>query len=236
MNNSFAGYSKSYETFCFQEHIKESISINKSRRKVYAKLTNGRSERIFNKLIGYEYITLAPATYFDLKALKYQKQGMDLFCHEFMSMIRTPDFDPNTRIIPKEQFRPFDWKFYKNRITTAIKHDNEGEVKRATLDALIELKSMPNYYCFTRHFLESIYRFAHFVPLRSEQAENFGLKDPTKMMFSVMKLHTIGIKDCHGIDVWSQPIQSSGIPILCTEIPDLLSDLDVPELEVLKHR
>src|SRR5688500_1630378 len=90
MNNAFAGYAKSYDTFCFQEHIKESISINKARKKVYAELTNGRSERIFNKLIGYEYITLAPATFFDLKALPYQKQGMDLFCHEFMSMIRVP--------------------------------------------------------------------------------------------------------------------------------------------------
>lgn len=236
MNNSFAGYTKSYETFCFQGHIKESISINKSRRKVYAELTDRRSDRIFNKLIGYEYVTLAPATFFDLKALVYQKQGMDLFCHEFMGMIRTPDFDPNTRIIPKEQFKPFAWKFYKERITAAIKHGNATEVKKASLEALVELKSMPNYYCFTRHFIESIYRFAHFVPLRSQQAEELGLKDPRKMMFSVMKLHTLGMKDCHGIDLWSQPIQMSGIPILCTEIPDLLSDLDVPELKVLRHK
>jgi hypothetical protein len=236
MNNAFAGYEKSYETFCFQQHIKDSISINKERRKVYAELTDGRSERIFNKLIGYEYVTLVPATYFDLKALPYQKQGMDLFCHEFMSMIRTPEFDPNTRIIPQEKFKPFDWKFYKDRITAAIAHGSAPEVRQVTLEALIELKSMPNYYCFTRHFIESIYRFAHFVPLRAQQAEEFGLKDPSKMMFNVMKLHTVGIKDCHGIDLWSQPIQMSGIPILCTEIPNLLSDLDVPELEVLKHK
>lgn len=236
MNNSFASYTKSYETFCFQKHINESLSINKARRKVYAQLTAGRSDRIFNKLISYEYITLAPATFFDLKALKYQKQGMDLFCHEFMSMIRTPSFDPNHRKIPQEIFRPFNLEFYKGRMTEALKHGDSVEVKKATIEALIELKSQPNYYCFTRHFIESIYRFAYFAPMRKAQAEELGLKDPSEMIFNVMKLHTLGLKECHGIDLWSQPIQMSGIPILCTEIPDLLFDLQDPELDVLKHK
>lgn len=236
MTASLAGYAKSYETFCFGEHVRESISINKERKKVYSELTDGRSNRIFNKLIAYEYVTLAPATYFDLKALPYQKNGMDLFCHEFMSMNRTPDFVPNNRRIPTEQFKPFDWKFYKNRITEALDHGDALEVRRVTIEGLKELKAQPNYYCFTRHFLESIYRFAFFVPLRALQAEEMGLKDPTKMMFDVMKLHTLGIRDCHGIDLWSQPIQMSGIPILCSEIPDLLSDLDHPELEDLKKK
>jgi len=89
---------------------------------------------------------------------------------------------------------------------------------------------------FIGYFLETIYRFAFFAPLREKQAEEMGLKNPKKMIFDVMKLHTLGIKDCHGIDLWSQPIQMSGIPILCTEIPDLLSDLDHPELEVLRHK
>lgn len=236
MTVSFAGYAKSYETFCFQAHIKESISVNKERRKVYAELTDGRSDRIFNKLIGYEYLTLAPATFFDLKALPYQKKGMELFCHEFMDLKRVPDFDPSTRIIPEEIFRPFNWKFHKGRINEALKHGSASEVKKVSLEALVELKGQPNYYCMTRHFIESIYRFAHFVPLRAQEARELGLKDPKKMMFDIMKLHTLGLNDCHGIDLWSQPIQMSGIPILCTEIPDLMSDLELPELEILKRK
>lgn len=233
---AFATYAKSYESFCFQEHIKESISINKERKQVYSQLTNGRSDRIFNTLISYEYVTLAPATYFDLKALPYQKNGMDLFCHEFMSMNRAPEFDPEQRKIPQEKFKPFDWKFYKARIADALKHRDALEVRKAAVEALVELKSQPHYYCFSRHFVESIYRFAYFVPLRARQAEEMGLKDPTEMMFTVMKLHLLGLKDCHKVDLWSQPIQMSGIPILCSEIPDLLFDLDAPELDVLKHK
>lgn len=233
--SSLAGHAKSYDTFCFGHHVRESISINSERRKVYAELTDGKSDRIFNKLIAYEYVTLAPATYYDLRALPYQRNGMELFCHEFMSMIRTPRFDPSTRIIPRETFRPFDWKSYKKRIVKAINNQSATEVKKVTLEALIELKKQPNYYCFTRHFIESIYRFAHFTPIRSEQAEEMNLKDPKKLMFAVMKLHTVAIKDCHGIDMWSQPIQKSGIPILCTEIPDLMFDLNVPELSSIKE-
>jgi len=231
---TLAGHAKSYEKNCFREHITESISINKERKGVYSSLTQGRSDRIFNLLIAYEYLTLAPATVFDLRALPYQKNGMELFCHEFMSMNRAPDFDPNERRIPKEEFKPFHWEFYKKRIGEALKHKNVEEVRRAALEGLIALKEQPNYYCFTRHFLESIYRFAYFQPVRQQEASEMNLKDPTALMLDVMKLHLLGLKDCHKIDLWAQPIQMAGIPILCSEVPDLLFDLKHPELEVLR--
>lgn len=234
MMTAMNGYTKSYDSFCFQEHIRESIAINKERKQIYAELTGGRSNKIFNLLIGYEYVTLAPATILDLQALPFQKNGMDLFCHEFMSMVRAPKFNPENKVIPQEQFRPFDWMFYKNRMSEALKHQDLDEVKRTAIEALLELKSQPSYYCFSRHFFESIYRFAHFVPLRAKQAEEMELKDPTNLMFRVMKLHIMGLKDSHRIDLWAQPIQMSGIPILCSEIPDLLFDLDTPELKELK--
>jgi len=236
MTTALTGYTKSYDSFCFQEHIRESIAINKERKQVYAELTGGRSNKIFNLLISYEYLSLAPATYFDLQALSYQKNGMDLFCHEFMSMVRAPEFNPEDEVIPREKFKPFDWQFYKNRINEALKHQNLSEVKKTSVEALLELKSQPNYYCFSRHLIESIYRFAHFVPLRANQAQEMELKDPTDLMFKVMKLHLLGLKDSYRIDHWAQPIQMNGTPILCSEIPDLLFDLDVPELKELKKK
>lgn len=236
MATTLTGYTKSYDSFCFQEHIRESIAINKERKQVYADLTDGRSNKIFNLLISYEYLTLAPAAVFDLKALSYQKNGMDLFCHEFMSMMRTPKFQPENQIIPSEKFRPFDWKFYKTRMNEALKHRDLSEVRKTSIEALLDLKSQPHYYCFSRHLFESIYRFAFFAPLRAQQAQDMELKDPTDLMFKVMKLHLLGLKDSHRIDLWSQPIQMSGIPILCSEIPDLLFDLDDPELSELKKK
>jgi len=232
---SFEGLTKSYTRYCFQEHIRESIAINKDRKKVYSELTQGRSDKVFNQLISSEYITLAPALFYDLKAVPYHREGMDLFCHEFMSMNHTPDFDPDSRKIPSETFRPFDHEFYKKRILAGLKADNENEIRKVAIEALIALKNQPSYYCFTRHFFESIYRFAYFIPLRVTQAEEMDLKSPRKIMMDVIKLHTLAIKLCHDIDIKAQPIQMSGIPLLCSEIPDLLFDINAEELNVLKE-
>ena len=234
MSAALSGYAKSYSNNCFKQHILESISINTKRKQDYAKLTEGRSNRIFNTLIAFETVTLAPASYFDLLARPYQKKGIELFCHEFMSMNQAPQFDSTNRIKPTETFKPFDWKFYKERIEIALKHGNENELKAVLVQALEELKSMPHFYCMTRHLLESIYRFAHFMPIRIEEAQAKGLKSPKKIFSDVIKLHLLGLKESHKIDLLSQPIQMSGIPILCSEVPNLLFDLNTEDLKNLK--
>jgi hypothetical protein len=230
---SFNGHAKSHQSFCFQGHIKESIAINKNRKKIYSKLTQGKSNRIFNELITYERLTLLPAAIYDLKALKYQKKGMDLFCKEFLPLVQTPV--PEIKI-PQETFSLFDWKFHKKKIVQALNTQNAKIVKEVTLEALVELKSQPNYYCLTRHFIESIYRFAHFVPLRRSEAAARGLKDPAKFMFSLMRIQALGLMGSIGIDLKSQPIQESGIPMICAEMPSLLSDINNIELDVLKNK
>lgn len=230
-----SAFAKSYKDNCFREHITESIGINSKRKKAYAKLTNGQSDRIFTTLISSEVATLIPASYFDLKARAYQKKGLELFCHEFVSLNHAPIFDPENRIRPTEKFRPFDWKFYQLRLEDAMKARKINLVRKISLEALMELKSYPHYYCMTRHLIESIYRFAFFVPLREEEAKSQNLTPPTEIMLDVMKLHLLPFSLSYKIDIWSQPIQESGIPILCSEIPDLLFDLDAPELADFKE-
>lgn len=235
MTISFSAYAKTYHKNCFREHIQESIGINRERKPFYSELTNGESDRIFNFLIGSEVVTLGIAAVYDLRASKYQKQGMSLFCHEFMGMNRTPDFDPDNRQIPAEDVKPFDWNFYKKRMAQGIASRNATATRLAALSALKELKQYPNYYCMTRHMIESIYRFAHFQPLRALEAKELKINPPNELMFDAMKLHLLGIVGSYTIDMWSIPIQESGIPILCSEIPDLLEDLKNPELESLSR-
>lgn len=227
-------YAKSYKKNCFSEHILESIHINKERKKYYAKLTDDKSDRIFNLLIGYEYLTLVPAKYFDILARPFHKKKMDLFCHEFMSMNEAPDFDPNYRIYPTHDFYEFPWKYYKKEISKAIKADDIEKVRKLSLWAIIELSDMPQYYCMTRHLMESVYRFAHFIPIREKEAKELGIKSPRKIMKNVISAHLLGFRDTYKIDQWSQPIQKEGIPLLCSELPNLLFDLDNPELDILK--
>lgn len=220
---SLPSFAKNHKSFCFQNHILESISINKTRQEVYSKLTEGKSNPIYRELIAYERLSLTVATFFDLKALRYQKAGMNIFCKEFKDLIQAPSLLSQK---PVEPFAAISRKPIEQKISAALKTKNTEEVKKASLEIIEEMKKQPSYYCLSRHFIESIYRFAHFAPMWSKQAQDKGLKDPSKMIFNVMKLHALGLKGTFAIDRKSQPIQAKGIPMLCAEIPDLLEDIN----------
>lgn len=222
---SFSTYAKSYTDNCFSDHIKESIVINKERKPFYSKLTNGRSNKVFNFLITSETLTLPLAKIYDFRARKYQKNGVPLFCYEFMSMDATPRFDLEKRVIPTEEFEEFDWKSYKKRIDVAVKAKDAEAIKEISYEALTALKAYPHYYCMLRHLFESIYRFAYFMPLQVEAAEKAGLKSPAKLSMNVIKMQLLALISANKIDQWSAPIQKEGIPLLCSELPLLLEDL-----------
>lgn len=227
-------YLKSYSQNCFRHHIEESIGINRERKIIYSSMTAGQSDRIFNTLIASEVISIIPATYFDYRAKKFQKKGLELFQHEFMSMNRAGLFDPNEKVTVTGKIKEFDWKFYKIRLDNAIHLHNHETVRSICVEALVELKAYPQYYCMMRHLIESIYRFAFFVPIRVKQASTLKIDSPESLMFDVMKLHLLGFEGVYKIDLWCQPIQQSGILILNTELPDLLLDLDAEEIKPLK--
>jgi hypothetical protein len=227
MGVSFAGHVPSYQKNCFGDHIRESIEINSQRRSVYRDLTEGQSDRIFNFLIATERLSLLPASYYDLRSRPYQRNGVPLFCHEFVSMNAAPDFDPERRVIPPETFTAFDWRFHRDRISYAVSVRDAELVKAVSLQAIQALAAWPNYYCMLRHIIESVYRFAYFLPLQQEAARDAGLKSPAALSFEVMWLQVQTLGSAYRIDLWSAPIQRQGIPILCAELPRLLDDLDV---------
>lgn len=224
---SFEGYTKSYDNNCFSLHIKESIEINQKRKPIYSKLTDGQSDKIFNVLLSGEYLSLIPAKYYDFKSRLYQDQGVPLFCYEFMSMHATPDFDPDNRVIPQEEFLEFDWVNVKAKLDLAVKDKDFVLIKKISLKAIHDLDKFPHYYCMLRHIFESIYRFAYFLPLQIEASEKAGLKSPLDLTMEMIKLQILSLVTSNKIDHWSAPIQKSGIPILCSELPRLLEDLDI---------
>lgn len=225
MTVSFSDYIKSYDTNCFRAHILESLEINKERKSVYSQLTNSRSDKIFHFLIGSEYVSLGPAAYYDLRARKFQNRGMSLFGHEFMSMNRVSEFDPENRVIPPAARKAFNWKQHKEILGLAIQKRDDDQLKIEAANALKELFQQPHYHCMTRHIIESIYRFAYFLPLREEEAKLLGILSPAGLIWDVIRLHLLGMQGSYQIDEWCGPIQHEGIPILCSELPDLLKDL-----------
>lgn len=210
--------------YYFLDHITESISINSERRPFYRKLSGGKSDKAFHILIALE-ILMVPTTWFwDKRCAYYQKNGVPLLRDELISMNRTPAFDSSKRISPGP-FPEIDWKKFRKRLSSAIKTGSSEEVVKVSLSIIDEMHAYPHYYPMTRHLIESIYRFAAFCPQREKEAAEKGLRSPKKLIFSIMSYHLLGFLSFVIIDRACAPVHELGIPMLTSELPDLMSDL-----------
>jgi hypothetical protein len=216
---------------CFSNHIRESIQINQNMKRKYALLSDGQTDRVYRELILSEKATLLVAKKFDRLAIPYQEKGMNLFCDEFVSMETGLGKERET---PLYTFSTFQWLSHHKRLKRALEMKRINDVRFAALTALKELKDQPAYHCFTRHMFESIYRLAYFLPLREEEALNKKLPSPSGLFYKIMGLHNLSLSFTSHLDHLSSPFQEKGIPILCRELPDLLKDLPLTELNSLK--
>lgn len=219
----------------FRHHITESITINKERKAYYSKLSEGRSDRIMNFLIASEYASLAPAAWYDLRAARFQKKGMDLLAREFMSMNQVGEFSSDQTMMVNPPSGRFDWKVFRDKIQFGLSKEDPALIRRGALAGLMELHEERAYFQFIRHMLESIYRFAYFIPVREEEARKLKCDSPKPLMMDIMKLHLLGFVGSYQLDEWCIPLQQEGIPIFRYELPDLLVDLTHDELKPLKH-
>ena len=208
----------------FTHHVTESIGINQERRPFYKKLSDGKSENAFRLLLTLEYLMIPTAYYYDLRAGYWQKNGVPLFAHELVSMNRTPDFDPDKRVKASD-IPALPWKTYYRDLMAAIRTKNSDEVLKVTFRIINEMSAFPEYYPMTRHLVESIHRFAWFLPEREEAAKKLGLRNPRNFVFGIMSYHMIGLWYFVLIDRASAPVHREGIPMLTSELPDLLADL-----------
>jgi hypothetical protein len=225
MGSHSSSYARSYETNCFREHIQESIVLNKKRKIEYAALSEGQSDKIFTHLIAMEHLTLPIAMYYDMKAKPYKKKGLDLFCHEFMSMKKNEGMNPEIKTAPSYAFPALSLEDFKRDIKRAIKGKDDQLVLKISMKLLEEMKSYPAFHCMSRHMIESIYRFAYFVDIREKESADLGIDSPKDLLFNVMNTHLLAIDDSLKIDQWARPLQEKGIAILCSELPDLTFDL-----------
>lgn len=206
----------------FTNHVKESIAINKERKVYYRELTAGKSDAVFKKLIFVEHLIVPSARIFDLRASYFQKRGVPVLENEFLPM-KVPDTD--VRKIPTTEFSPVPWKEYQKELRALVKNRDEVRLLSRSLEIINEMKAQPEYWCLTRHLVESIYRFAWFYPARVEAAKGKGVKSPSKLLWDIMDYHLLGFKSFVEVDTLSAPIQKEGITILCSDLPDLISDL-----------
>jgi hypothetical protein len=86
-----------HATDCFRDHLRKASALNRTRRPLYSTLSNGRSTWISNKLLFLEDLALLSSHLnndFDDKDQVYQKAGLEVLCEDFVSMDKSPPFQP----------------------------------------------------------------------------------------------------------------------------------------------
>lgn len=205
----------------FTAHVKEAIVINQERKSHYSEITRGKSDPALRRLIMIEKLMLPSAMFYDQRAEWYQDREVPLLKDEFMSM-RPREFERGPTL-PEVVEIP--WKNYRKELRFLIKKRDQKNLLARSLEIVQELKAQPSYWCLTRHLVESIHRFAYFLPERINEARRRNIKSPETLIWKMIRFHTAGFREFAKIDRLAAPVQEEGVPLLCAELPDLLEDL-----------
>lgn len=208
----------------FTDHVKESILINRDRKIIYSQMTAGKSDQAIKKLISVERMMLPFSMVYDHRASWFQKRGVPVFKDEFVPMIALPEYDTNAPA-PASEIESVPWKAYREELRILIKRKDREKLLSRSLEIIHQMETQKEYWCLTRHLVESVYRIAWFLPKRIEEARLKNIKSPENLIWDVIEFHLIGFRLFASIDLKAAPIQKSGVPMICSELPNLLIDL-----------
>lgn len=218
MNNASAG--------CFQEHLEEAIALNRARLIAYAELSGKRSIPISLQMILGEKMSLIPAAHFDFLAKPYENAGIPLMCQAFVSMTGTPAFQngllpPDLNPIP---FQKVNTKKLKAQLFQSFKTSGFAGLALAAQSQARSLRN-PRFNCMLRHGLESIARIAMLAPVHNKLSLAKSLPPSSDISERLLKFHLHGIGLLHNLDVTAQPLQESGVAIICNDVPHIPLDM-----------
>jgi hypothetical protein len=217
-----AGGGEAMEGGCFHHHLEEAIDLNERRLPVYSGWTDGASEAISRRLIASERRGLLAARYVDRRARRYQAAGIPIVCAEFVSMSLAPALDSAPHGIPPAPFLTGPTaKGLEARIRGAYGRGGFSEMVDVAVDELDALAGMPAYHCMVRHLLESVARTAALAPFHAEASTAAGLPSTVPLSELMIRLHLAVLHDATELDRLAAPLQSSGVPIICQDVPPI---------------
>ncbi|MBI5203189.1 MAG: hypothetical protein HY925_16480 [Elusimicrobia bacterium] len=89
------------------------------------------------------------------------------------------------------------------------------------LDARLAELPQPDYFCMTRHILESVRRAARLAPLHDTASRAKGLESPYGVSRQFIKTQLLSLSQAWTLDEWAVPVQAKGVPILCRDVPPI---------------
>lgn len=209
---------------CFRDHLSEAIAINLEREPIYQQLSNYRSTEISNRLISGERLAKF-ASYlfynFDAEAEKFQAQGIQIVCDEFIPMSNTPTFRAVSEGASLDKFEPLDYIQIQRDLRRALRV-GFGAVHETAKRWIGQIEhAEPRFNCMTRHVLESVARIALLAPGHMAKAKALGLSTTEDLSRRMISSHFMLFQSSAAIDALAAPLQAEGIAIICQDVPPI---------------
>ena len=211
---------------CMMRHFTDAAALNATRFEAYASLTNGSSRIISSTLIASESVSFPLALWFESREAPLRALGVDILCQGLMPM---SDAGPLVHLpvpVPGESFDGERARRGVAAFTEVLKaaepnHDFDA-MAQAAAALLGDLAVAPSHHCMVRHIAESIRRFAELAPSQISQADGYGLGWQTgELIRDLIFSHRLTLGLSEWLDGMAAPIQASGVPILCNDVPKI---------------
>lgn len=204
---------------CFHDHVKDAMDLNRERRELYSKVSQGESEKVSRYLIIWEKIIILKAKKFDRRARKYQRLGIPFMCEDFVDMKLTPNYTDTTQIPSAYNlnYKPIS-KLIKKTLKTELSFGYQPFIKQLNKE-ITKLEKNGAYDCLLRHLLESLVRTADLAPRYLAKAPQQNRRKFNKLINKYLRLQIFGIGQAVFIDRKARSLQAKGLPILCNDVP-----------------
>lgn len=219
---SLCGCPASRSAGCFEEHVRDAMTLNRARLPAYSDASLGRSEAVSLALIRSERGALLAALFYDGQARKFRERGVPLLCSEFEHMDQTPALQVKAARPRPPGARP-DTGQIQVELKAAWDQGGFFSLRSASHRVIKQLEERPAYDCMLRHMLESIRRAAHLAPHHAQAAQDAGLNPKAALRLSrgFIKLHMAYLPAAARLDALALPLQQEGIPIICGDVPPI---------------
>lgn len=210
---------------CFEEHIRDALALNRERLPLYSRASGGESEAVSRRLIGLEELSRVAAKWHDWRAAKFRKAGIPLLCDEFSSMSAAPAFA--TGAVPPPPLRPAAWdpaqagREIRGLVGGCEDAGCFARASRRVTELIAQVAPQRDYFCMTRHVLESIRRSFDLAPAHDAAARAKGRGSTFGISRGFVRTQTLGLAAALDLDERARLLQERGIPILCGDLPPI---------------
>ncbi|QDK46177.1 hypothetical protein DOM22_13890 [Bdellovibrio sp. ZAP7] len=206
---------------CMTEHIREAMALNKERKPLYMKLSQGKSKPVSDKLIWLERKLMVAVPFADAWAAPYQAVGIPIICQDLIEMSKTPKFQSRNSegIDSLHNYRKPNITAIKSHLLELFKAKAYMSLAEYADSQIKDLEQAPRYNCMVRHILESIRRMAALTPVHERKALAKNMLSTEMLSRTVLRTHIILLKDFAEIDELAAPLQANALPILCQDVP-----------------